>query len=205
MNISSKFACLYCSVWKSGLLLVIEEIENSMETIFSEKQLLVYLGPRQRDQKVAILRLSVAKGMNGMSERTEECFDKRMSHSLHVCAVFCLIVRPDVTVEVEEETQSGTHYQSVSCFTTNAKPKPQISWEIGGRTPSDVIFSVQTESVHHANGTLDLTQVLRFPTHLNDEGTVVCVVQHPALPEPRRTVALVQTFGELQAASCVDA
>ncbi|KAL2096010.1 hypothetical protein ACEWY4_008158 [Coilia grayii] len=105
-----------------------------------------------------------------------------------------VLVRPDVTIQVKEETENNTHYQSVSCFAANAKPAPQISWEINGGPPSGAIFSVQTESTRHGNGTVDLTSTLRFPTHLNDDSTVVCVVQHPALLKPRRTTALMQTF-----------
>ncbi|XP_062409018.1 uncharacterized protein si:ch211-149e23.4 isoform X2 [Sardina pilchardus] len=105
-----------------------------------------------------------------------------------------VLVRPDVNVETKEETVDGTQYQSVSCTATNAKPAPHISWEINGNAPSADVFSVQTESANHANGTLSLASVLRFPTQLNDESSVDCLVQHPALSEPQRTTAQVQTF-----------
>ncbi|KAG5269540.1 hypothetical protein AALO_G00203160 [Alosa alosa] len=105
-----------------------------------------------------------------------------------------VLVRPDVTVQTKKEIVNATHYQSVSCTATNAKPAPHISWEINGSAPSDDVFSVQTESAYHANGTLTLASVLRFPTHLSDESTIVCLVQHPAQAEPQRATALVQTF-----------
>ncbi|KAF7218437.1 uncharacterized protein si:ch211-149e23.4 isoform X2 [Nothobranchius furzeri] len=105
-----------------------------------------------------------------------------------------VIVQPDVQVTVNAETISDTHYQSVSCSAVGGKPDPRISWLVGGRPPSDDFFTVKSRKTLHSNGTSTLSSVLRFPTHLQDQEHVTCVVQHPTLPTPRLTAARVETF-----------
>ncbi|KAM9318316.1 uncharacterized protein KZ484_022617 isoform 2-T2 [Pholidichthys leucotaenia] len=105
-----------------------------------------------------------------------------------------VIARPDVNVIVTGETVNGTHYQSVSCSATGGRPVPQISWLVSGLPPSDPPFTVNMTKTHHSDGTSTLRSILRFPTHLQDEDSVTCVVHHPALSNPEFTTARVETY-----------
>lgn len=104
--------------------------------------------------------------------------------------------QPDVRIMVAAEAINGTHYQSVSCSADGGRPTPQISWLVGGRPPPAHPFTVDESKTLHPNGTSTLSSVLRFPTRLQDEESVTCVVQHPTLPHPKLTTARVETYGE---------
>lgn len=102
---------------------------------------------------------------------------------------------------VSSETINDTHYQSVSCSAVGGRPTPRISWLVGGRPPSDFPFAVNEREAAHSNGTSTLSSVLRFPTRLQDEQSVTCVVKHETLPNPERSTASVETYGKPRASS----
>lgn len=106
-------------------------------------------------------------------------------------------VRPDIHVLVSAETINGSQYQSVSCSTVGGKPPPQISWLVNDLPPPDPPFTVNVTETTYPNGTSTLSSNLRFPTHLQDEDSVTCVVQHPTLPNPKRTTVRVETYSKL--------
>lgn len=109
--------------------------------------------------------------------------------------VLTVIARPDIRTSVTEETDNGTHYQSVACSAVNGKPTPQVSWSISG-SPPGTASSVEVANIHHPNGTSTVTSVLRLPTHLQDQDSVTCVVEHPTLPYPALVSVNVETFGK---------
>ncbi|XP_034405011.1 uncharacterized protein si:ch211-149e23.4 isoform X2 [Cyclopterus lumpus] len=105
-----------------------------------------------------------------------------------------VVARPDVQMLVNAETINGSQYQSVSCSAVGGRPLPQVSWLVAGRPPSDDTFAVGVSETIHSNGTSTLSSILRFPTHLQDEDSVTCVVQHPTLPDPKVTMVRVETY-----------
>ncbi|XP_023836019.1 uncharacterized protein si:ch211-149e23.4 isoform X3 [Salvelinus sp. IW2-2015] len=105
-----------------------------------------------------------------------------------------VLARPDIHTVVTEDTDNATHYQSVTCSATNGKPVALIRWEINGSPPTDN-SSVEMRNTSYTNGTATMTSILRFPTHLQDQDRVTCVVQHPTLPDPTTHVTVgVETF-----------
>ncbi|XP_028276409.1 uncharacterized protein LOC114445509 isoform X2 [Parambassis ranga] len=102
--------------------------------------------------------------------------------------------RPDIQIQVNADTVNGTHYQSVSCSAIGGKPSPQISWLINNLPPSDDLFTVDMNNTLHSDRTSTLISTLSFPTHLQDEDSVTCVVRHPTLPNRTLTTARVQTY-----------
>lgn len=122
-------------------------------------------------------------------------------HPRHVFEFFCFEARPDIHTVVTEDTDNATHYQSVTCSATNGKPMALIRWEINGSPPTDN-SSVEMRNTSYTNGTATMTSILRFPTHLQDQDRVTCVVQHPTLPDPTTHVTVgVETFSK-PASSC---
>ncbi|XP_038817698.1 uncharacterized protein LOC120018552 [Salvelinus namaycush] len=105
-----------------------------------------------------------------------------------------VLARPDIYTVVTEDTDNATHYQSVTCSATNGKPMALIRWEINGSPPTND-SSVGMRNTSYTNGTATMTSFLRFPTHLQDQDRVTCVVQHPTLPDPTTHVTVrVETF-----------
>lgn len=104
--------------------------------------------------------------------------------------------RPEILVQVNSETLGGVHYQSVVCSAVAGRPPAQIRWLVEGA------FAVEVSEVHHPNGTSTVSSVLRFPTHLQDEDTVSCLVRHPTLQEDAVTAVTVETYSKI--ALCVD-
>ncbi|TKS80762.1 hypothetical protein D9C73_014865 [Collichthys lucidus] len=102
--------------------------------------------------------------------------------------------QPDIEVQVNAEIINGSHYQSVSCSAVGGRPLPQISWLVDGLPPSDDSYTVNVSDTAHSNGTSTLSSILRFPTHVQDEDSVTCVVQHPTLPKPKLTAVRVETY-----------
>ncbi|XP_017346948.1 uncharacterized protein si:ch211-149e23.4 isoform X1 [Ictalurus punctatus] len=105
-----------------------------------------------------------------------------------------IIARPEVNTHVKEEILNGTHYQSIFCSASHAKPSASLHWDIHGAPPSEDIFSIINTNSTLPNGTGSIISMLRFPIHLNNESSVACVIQHPALTEPITTVIQLQTF-----------
>nr|XP_040047238.1 uncharacterized protein si:ch211-149e23.4 [Gasterosteus aculeatus aculeatus] len=105
-----------------------------------------------------------------------------------------VVARPDIQMLVKAETINGSHYQSVSCSAAGGRPRPQISWLVAGLPPSHDPFAVEVSESVHSNGTYTVSSILRFPTHLQDEDSVTCVVHHQTLPEPKLTSARVETY-----------
>ena len=91
---------------------------------------------------------------------------------------------------------NGTHYQSVRCSADGGKPRAQIDWMINNKPPVGDYFSIERSDSPGPNGVSSVASVLRFPTHLQDEGSVTCVVRHPALASPVCTTVSVETFGK---------
>ncbi|XP_069017603.1 uncharacterized protein [Embiotoca jacksoni] len=112
-----------------------------------------------------------------------------------LASVFITVVaRPDVQILVNAETINGTHYQSVSCSAAGGRPTPQIRWLVNDLPPPDYPFTVNVSDTPHSNGTSTLISILHFPTHLQDEDSVTCVVRHPTLPNLKRTTVRVETY-----------
>ncbi|KAM7412838.1 hypothetical protein PAMA_020292 [Pampus argenteus] len=110
-------------------------------------------------------------------------------------SVFLTVVaRPEIHMLVNAETINGTLYQSVSCSAVGGRPTPQMSWLVNGVPPSDYPFTVEMNETLHSNGTSTLSSILHFPTHLLDEDSVTCVIQHPTLPDPKLTTVRVETY-----------
>ncbi|XP_024910603.1 uncharacterized protein LOC103378048 isoform X2 [Cynoglossus semilaevis] len=110
-------------------------------------------------------------------------------------AFVTVVARPDVDVQVKALTINGTHFQSVSCSAIGGLPTSQISWLINGVTPAEPFLAVSENNITaHSNGTFTQTSILHFPTHLQDEDSVTCDVQHPTLPNPKLTTVRVETF-----------
>lgn len=105
--------------------------------------------------------------------------------------------RPDIQIQVTAETINGSHYQSVSCSAVGSRPLPQISWLVRGLPALDYPFTINTNSTAHSNGTSTLSSILRFPTHLQDEDSVTCVVQHPTFSSPKVATVRVETYSKL--------
>ncbi|XP_023207186.1 uncharacterized protein LOC102227050 [Xiphophorus maculatus] len=120
-------------------------------------------------------------------------FEEEEENSFSVIFV-TVLAKPEVQMAVSSETINDTHYQSVSCSAVGGRPTPRISWLVGGRPPSDFPFAVNEREAAHSNGTSTLSSVLRFPTRLQDEQSVTCVVKHETLPNPERSTARVETY-----------
>ncbi|XP_060799702.1 uncharacterized protein si:ch211-149e23.4 isoform X2 [Neoarius graeffei] len=105
-----------------------------------------------------------------------------------------VIAQPHVKIHAEEEVLNGTHYQSIFCSASYAKPSASLHWDIRGGPPSEGIFSIHNKHSTLPNGTASIVSMLRFPIHLNNESSVACVIQHPALTEPSTTFIELQTF-----------
>ncbi|XP_043974954.1 uncharacterized protein si:ch211-149e23.4 [Gambusia affinis] len=120
-------------------------------------------------------------------------FEEEEENSFSVIFV-TVLAKPEVQIAVSSETVNDTHYQSVSCSAVGGRPTPRISWLVGGRPPSDFPFTVTESEAAHLNGTSTLSSILRFPTHLQDEQSVTCVVKHETLPHPERSMARVETY-----------
>lgn len=100
------------------------------------------------------------------------------------------------------ETLDGVHYQSVVCSAVAGRPQAQISWLVKGVPVSGDPFTVDVSDEQHSDGTSTVSSVLRFPTHLQDEDSVACSVQHPTLQEDKVTAVTVETYGKI--ALCVN-
>ncbi|XP_065816341.1 uncharacterized protein si:ch211-149e23.4 isoform X2 [Labrus bergylta] len=110
-------------------------------------------------------------------------------------SVFLTVVaRPEIHIQVSAETINGTHYQSVSCSAVGGRPASHISWLVADHPSSDHPLTQHTGETVHPNGTSTVSSTLRFPTHLQDEDSVVCIVQHPTLPSPTLTTVRVETY-----------
>ncbi|XP_014909178.1 uncharacterized protein LOC106960552 [Poecilia latipinna] len=122
-------------------------------------------------------------------------FEEEEENSFSIIYV-TVLAKPEVQIAVSSETINDTHYQSVSCSAVGGRPTPRISWLVGGRPPSDFPFpfTVNENEAAHLNGTSTLRSILRYPTHLQDEQSVTCVVKHETLPNPERSTARVETY-----------
>ncbi|XP_038159269.1 uncharacterized protein si:ch211-149e23.4 [Cyprinodon tularosa] len=103
-------------------------------------------------------------------------------------------VKPDIQIMVNSETINDIHYQMVSCSAIGGKPTPHISWLVGGQPPSGFPFTVNESKTLHSNSTSTLHSILSFPTHLQEEDSVTCVVKHETLPSPKSTTTRVKTY-----------
>ncbi|KAJ7995607.1 hypothetical protein DPEC_G00246340 [Dallia pectoralis] len=106
-----------------------------------------------------------------------------------------VLARPVIHTVVTHDIDNSTHYQSVTCSAGNSKPAAVIGWEINGNPLLDESFTVAFSNSSNINGTGTVTSTLRFPTHLQDQDLVTCVVQHPSLPDNITQVSvMVETF-----------
>lgn len=127
-----------------------------------------------------------------------------LKNTVNAHFVYLLPGRPDVQILVREDVINNTSYQSVTCFADGGRPQPQISWVVGSLPPSGYPFTVSVRESLPSNGLFNLSSVLRFPTHLQDEDNVTCVIQHPTLPHPKLATVRVKTYSECTfRAACV--
>lgn len=143
----------------------------------------------------SITNLTVQKSVSSVDVEGEyicefETEDENYSGSI----LLTVVARPDIQIVVNAETINGSHYQSVSCSAVGGRPLPEINWLVNGLPPSKNPFTVHVSDTAHSNGTSTLSSILRFPTHLQDEDSVTCVVKHPTLPNPEVTTVRVETY-----------
>lgn len=119
------------------------------------------------------------------------------SRAITFSFIYPITARPDVQILVNAETINDTDYQSVSCSAVGGRPTPQISWLVNSLSPSEFLFTVDTNETHHSDGTSTLSSIVHLPTHLLEDDSVTCVVQHPTLPQPQLTTVQVETYGTL--------
>uniref|UniRef100_A0A672GR16 Ig-like domain-containing protein n=1 Tax=Salarias fasciatus TaxID=181472 RepID=A0A672GR16_SALFA len=118
-------------------------------------------------------------------------------------SVFVTVVaRPEVQTLVQAETVNNTHYQTARCSAVGGRPTARISWLVGGLPPSDHLFAVNTSEAPQSDGTSTLSSALTFPTHLQDQDSLLCLVHHPALAQPQLAAVRVETFGKLPLCLC---
>ncbi|XP_068571384.1 hemicentin-2 [Cebidichthys violaceus] len=144
----------------------------------------------------SLTNLTVKMEVSSVEAEGEYICEFESEEELYSDSVYLTVVArlDEVQVLVNAETINGSDYQSVSCSAVGGRPMPQISWLVAGRPPSDDTFSVDVSETVHSNGTSTLSSILRFPTHLQDEDSVTCVVQHPTLPVPKLTTVGVETY-----------
>ncbi|KAK5868853.1 hypothetical protein PBY51_009830 [Eleginops maclovinus] len=144
---------------------------------------------------VSLTNLTVKMQVSSVEVEGEYICEFRSEEEYDSDSVFLTVVaRPDIQVLVTSETINGSHYQAVLCSAFGGRPEPQISWLVNSRPPSDYPFTVDVSETLHSNGTFTRSSILRFPTHMQDEDSVTCVVQHPTLPNPTLTTVRVETF-----------
>ncbi|CAL8374241.1 unnamed protein product [Gadus morhua 'NCC'] len=119
-------------------------------------------------------------------ESQDREFNKTVNLQVHV--------RPQTQLSVTAEMDNGTHYQSVRCSAKDGKPRAQIDWLINNKPPVKDYFSIERSDSPGRIGVSSAASILRFPTHLQDEGSVTCVVRHPTLASPVSTTVSVETF-----------
>ncbi|KAL4648536.1 hypothetical protein GN956_G6745 [Arapaima gigas] len=105
-----------------------------------------------------------------------------------------IMALPSVHTRVQEGKVNGLHYQIVTCSTTAGRPEAELIWLVNGIRANGAAFSVTNTSLQSHNGTFNQTSVLRFATHVLDEGYVTCAVSHRALTTPTQVRVEVQYF-----------
>ncbi|XP_054455488.1 uncharacterized protein si:ch211-149e23.4 isoform X2 [Anoplopoma fimbria] len=146
-------------------------------------------------QPESLSNLTVRMKVSSVEAEGEYICEFRTEDEQYLGSLYLTVVaRPDVQMLVNAETINGSHYQSVSCSAVGGRPRPQISWLVAGRPPSYDTFAVDVSETVHSNGTSTLSSILRFPTHLQDEESVTCVVVHPTFPDPKLTTVRVETY-----------
>ncbi|KAM4589547.1 uncharacterized protein V3H82_003650 [Fundulus diaphanus] len=143
----------------------------------------------------SLTNLTVRMRLSSMEAEGEYiCEFEEEEENLFVSVFVSVFAKPAIQIMVNSETINDTHYQSVSCSAAGGKPMPHLSWLVGGRPLSDLPFTANERKTLHSNGTFTLSSILRFPTHLQDEESVTCVVKHETLPNPKHTTARVETY-----------
>ncbi|XP_044058633.1 uncharacterized protein si:ch211-149e23.4 isoform X2 [Siniperca chuatsi] len=144
---------------------------------------------------ISVTNLTVKMNVSSVDVEGEYICEFESEEEQYSGSIFLTVVaRPDIQVMVNAETINGLHYQSVSCSAVGGRPMPQIRWLVDGLPPSDYPFTVDVSDTVYSNGTSTLSSILRFPTHLQDEDSVTCVVQHPTLPTHKLTTVRVETY-----------
>nr|XP_046245035.1 uncharacterized protein si:ch211-149e23.4 [Scatophagus argus] len=145
----------------------------------------------------SVTNLTVKVNISSVEVEGEYTCEFKSLEEDYIVSVFLTVVaRPDIQILVNAETVNGSHYQSVLCSAVGGRPRPQISWLVNGHPPADYLFTVDVIDTIHSNGTSTLSSILRFPTHLQDEDSVTCVVQHPTLANPKLTTVRVETYAK---------
>ncbi|KAF6724886.1 Poliovirus receptor [Oryzias melastigma] len=143
----------------------------------------------------SITNLTVQVKVSSVEAEGEYICEFKSEEEFFFKSVFITVLgRPDVQILVSEELINNTSYQSVTCFADGGRPPPQISWLVGSLPPSGYPFTVNVSQSLSSNGLHNLSSVLRFPTHLQNEDNVTCVIQHPALPHPKLATVRVETY-----------
>ncbi|XP_074535110.1 uncharacterized protein LOC141797538 [Halichoeres trimaculatus] len=143
----------------------------------------------------SVTNLTVRMNVSSVNKEGEYVCEFESEEASYSDSVYVTVVaRPEIQTQVNAEISNGTHYQSVSCSAVGGRPEPQISWSVGGLPPTDHHFTTDVNKSLHSNGTSTVSSILRFPTHLQDEDSVTCVVQHPTLPSPTLTSVRVEMY-----------
>ncbi|XP_035766166.1 uncharacterized protein si:ch211-149e23.4 [Neolamprologus brichardi] len=154
--------------------------------------------PFQRDNvslPVSLTNLTIQIRVTGVEvEGQYTCEFESHEDTYTGTVIVTVVVQPEINITLNAETINGTHYQSVSCSAINGRPEPQISWLVNGYPPSDFPLIEVVNNTLPSNDTFTVSSVLRFPTHLQEEDKVTCVVEHLTLPQPAVTTVRVETY-----------
>nr|XP_015197300.1 PREDICTED: uncharacterized protein LOC107076744 isoform X1 [Lepisosteus oculatus] len=126
-------------------------------------------------------------------EKEFTCVFQTEDEDLAKTIYLTVLVRPELSIVSMGQEDEGLDYQSVMCSASNSKPAASISWMISGDAPSNVT-SITSTTVTHPNGTVTQTSVYKFPTYLQKEEFVSCMVEHPAFAEVVKMKTNVYTY-----------
>ncbi|KAM6987977.1 nectin-1-like [Tautogolabrus adspersus] len=137
--------------------------------------------------------LTVKMSVSSVDAEGEYICEFESEEASYSDSVFLTVVaRPEIQIQLSAETINGSHYQSVSCSAVGGRPVSKISWLVDDLPSPDHPLTQHTIETVHPNGTSTVSSTLRFPTHLQDQESVVCIVQHPTLPSPTLTTVRVE-------------
>ncbi|CAB1347911.1 unnamed protein product, partial [Coregonus sp. 'balchen'] len=111
---------------------------------------------------------------------------------------------PNITIQSSSEWEEDVAYTLVQCTVDSVGPAATISWSLGDRDSdnstsqlTEVQEQVQGQPELHANGSVTVRSMLRFPTSMFSGQNVTCVVHHLGLERPERRGILLCGLGKL--------